>query len=282
MSDITRPIYSININVNNCNAVVWCNDIILFEHKPLSTKSQGMAITLPINQLLLKQGEFEIRAEIGPSFRTDTLSESSFVQLQLFVKSNNTNKSIRLLNLKTPDHTDARDKEKSSNLKDIGTLEGLQSYRLLGVYKDKILPFEVVGWSKSVNLLDQTPQSLLTKGFEFLKKIETIINNKGVSQFIELNEDKNKLLKETLYLSNREAEKCKINDIMLLIEDGYNMVPVDFSKIEYVLMGKGRLIKLRRKNGLSSIILNNPKKGLTAEFDIKLHKKTPTSGFSII
>ncbi|MDH7448219.1 hypothetical protein [Aquimarina sp. 2201CG14-23] len=278
--NITQPIYTLSINVNNCNAEIWCNDVILFEFKPLSTQNQGLSITIPINQLILKQSEFEIKAVITPSFRKETLLESSFVHLQLSVKSKTNNKnSFRLLELKTPN---AIDEENPLNIKDVKTLEGLPSYELLGVYKDKILPFEALGWTESVNLLKQNPQSLLTQGFKFFKNLETIINNKQIPQFIKLNEDKNRLLKETLYLTNEQHEKCKIEDITLLIDKGYKLIPIDFDNIEHVLMGRGRLLKLRRKNGLSLIVLNNPHKKSSAEFDIKLHKKTANSDFSII
>ncbi|MGY3795480.1 hypothetical protein [Aquimarina sp. 433] len=281
--NITNPIYSLSININNCNAEIWCNDVILFEFKPLSTKNQGVSITIPVNQLILKQGEFEIKAKITPSFRRDTLTTSSFVHLQLSIKSKNNNKnSLKLLELKTPDATDAVDKKQLLNIKKPESLEGLPSYELLGLYKDKILPFKISGWTESASLLQQSPQSLLTQGYDFFKNLETIINKKSVPQFIKLNEDKNLLLKEALYLNQKQYETCKINDITLLIDDGYKLVPLEYNNVECVLMGKGRLMKLKRKNGLSAILLNNAKKGVSAEFDIKLHKKTATSEFSII
>ncbi len=281
--NIAQPIYFLSINIGNCNAEIWCNDIILFEFKPLSTGNQGIAITIPINPLILRQGEFEIRAEVTPPFRKEVLHKSSFVILELSIKSKLDSKvGTPLLKLKTPHPADAIKMKNPVKIEHIKTLENLNNYKLLGVYKDKILPYKETGWSKSVNLLEQNPQSLLIKGFEFFQNIETIINNKLVHQFLELNEDKNKLLKETLYLTNRQYQECKAGDITLLIDGGYKLVPIKFNDIEYIIMGRGRLVKLRRKNGLSLILLNNPQKRSTAEFDIKLHKKTATSGFSII
>lgn len=281
--NITQPIYFLSINIVNCNAEIWCNDVILFDFQPLSTNNQGIALTIPINHLILKQGEFEIRAAVKPSFRKEKLSKSSFVVLELSVKSNNSNNDgINLLRLKTPHPSDAIDKKEPIKINDIKTLENLKSYDLIGLYKDKLLPYDEIGWMQSANLLDKDPQNLLSKGYDFFKNIESIINNNLIHQFIELNEDKNRLIKETLYLTNKQYEKCKIDDVILLINGGYKLVPINFNDIEYVIMGKGRLLKLRRKNGLALILLNNPQKQSTAEFDIKLHKKTATSDFSII
>ncbi|WP_062059788.1 hypothetical protein [Aquimarina longa] len=282
--NLSQAAYTLSININNCHAEIWCNDVIIFEYKSVSTQKKNISISVPLNHVILKPCEFNIRATITPRFRQESFEKDSFVRLQLFVLDylNPKKTKTKLFDLKTPESSDIPEKNTIELPSVTKGIEGLPYYEISGIFKDKILPFNEIGWINSVDLNEYDSKLLLMELFESYNTVYTMLVNKNAEAFLNMNAEKDNLMAVTYYLKSDEIKHHRNKIKNVIQNDELELIPFDISNIESVIMGKGNVAKLRRKNGLPLIIFNDPKNGGTIKLDLKFHKKNATSKFSII
>jgi len=124
-----------------------------------SSTLKGFSFSLPINHILLKSEDFNIRAIIKPAFKKVSLENSSFARIQLLLTDylKTPDKSVKLLDLKTPEESDLQKEEESGEAipTKLKSLESLPYFELNTSFKDAVLPFNVVGWNQSVEITNK-------------------------------------------------------------------------------------------------------------------------------
>jgi len=278
---LISPAYGININGVNCQFEITCNNVIIFEYKSKSSANKnGVSIGIPINHILLKNGEFNFGASILPTYGEEYLEESSSLNLELYMLDYIAPKKtfISLLKLRSPKRTDP---EKPKNAP-IESLKGLPRYELFSKFIAKALPFNEKGWLNSIDLSKLSKQKLILESYNFYEKIYSIISNKSIGEYLSLVEGRDKILETTYYYGQEQILREKRSIKKLMEEPGLNLLPIRFEDVKIELMGNSKLVRLVRKNNLPLLMFYNPLNRKTVQLNLKLHKKTATSEFSII
>ncbi len=276
-----KPAYVISINSVNCQIELKCNGIHLFEYKSKSSASgNGISISIPINHLLLKNKKFNVNAKILPAHGKNALERSSIARFQIQMLDYTAPKKtmVTLYETKTPD----QDTENSEVKPEID-LEGLPFYELIGGATSEILPFDMKGWTNSVDLSSINTQKLLSDAFSFYKDIQSIIDQKDINRYLEVKQEQDQLLKTAYYYTRKEIDREKQQVLAIFNETGLNVLPFNFEDVEIELMGKdNQLVRLKRLNNIPVLMLYNPLNKKTVKLDIKLHKKNINTPLSII
>lgn len=268
-----QPGYFISLVIVDCNAEIWCNNIRIFKH--ITKKSKDvMSITIPINSFLLSNGWMDLDVKIFPPYKSKVLTDISSVNLKLILLDYLAPKEteLALIKLNTP--------EKSSIAKK--SIQGLPYFELKGGFEIEMLPFQNIGWSKSLDLRKHDQTNLFINVFKFYQKIHSIIKTRDLNSFLELNKEKSELIFNSYYMNNRDKEISKEDLIELFNDTSLELLPLNMKDVVPVIMAEGKLINLVRKNGLSAIFLNDPKGAGEVELEFTLHKKNENSDFSII
>ncbi len=276
-----KPAYIISMNAINCQLEVKCNGINVFEYKSkASAKGGGMSISVPINHLLLENKKFDIVATVLPAHNKKALEITSYAKIEILMLDYiaPTKTSIKLFQTETPDQS-----TDNPNISPKIPIKGLPLYKLKAFSSAEILPFKLIGWQKSISLIDYNSQSLLLDAFNYYQKIESIINQKNANKFMEITSERDKILETTYYYGAKEIERERLMLREIFNESGLNVIPFSLRDIEIEFMGKdSQLIRLKRRNGLPVLMLYNPLNQKTVKLDIKLHKKNLNSPLSII
>lgn len=281
--NISNPIYALAINSTNCQIEIRCNDVIVFEFKGKSTANKaGVSITVPINQFILRNGNFDIRGSILPIYGSKILEMTSYLRMKLVLFDANSpiKTRIELLDLKTPQKAD---NEKADSENPIKNLKKLPRYELYRNFKAEKLPFNEIGWFNSIDLSELSNQKLLKELYHFYQKIYSIINSGNINDFSRLVQNRDKILINTFYFNSIKA-KGLIQEMVTYMNDKtltlLPLPPINILKIDF--MGNNKLLRLVRQNDLPIIIFYNPGSQRSVKLDFKFHKKTSTSEFSII
>lgn len=280
---LINPAYGLNISSTNCQIEIRCNDVVIFEYKSKSSaKKNGISLSMPLNHVLLKNGEFDIRGIVLPVHGADTLEDSSTLSLELYLMDYVAPKEtlISLIKLETPSKSGL--KNMINPLNPVTSLSGLPKYELYSKFKAEMLPFNEEGWLNSEDLSKLSHQNLLMNTYNFYQKIHTIISNKNVNSYHDLVNDRDQIIELTYYYGPEKIklEKQEINN--LVQEPGLNLLPINFENVKIELMGNNKLVRLMKKNNLPVLMFYNPINRKTVHLNFKLHKKTATSDFSII
>jgi hypothetical protein len=256
---LIKPAYIVSVSSINCKIEVWCNDVIIFDYKSKSSaKGTRMSISIPINHVLLQNQEFDIRAIILPAHGKDTLESSSAAQIGLYLLDYVAPKEteIKLLSLVTPNTQETNPKKKQDV--SINNLSNLPKYELSGMFKAEGLPFEVNGWINSINLSEIGTQTLLTNTYKFYKRLFDIIARKDTETYFQLTNERDILLSKVYYKNQKKIEVDNSQFLTVLNEAGLEVLPFTFKDIDIQIMGKGKLVRLIRKNGFPALSLYNP------------------------
>lgn len=273
---LINPAYTLNISSVNCQIEIMCNDVTIFEFKGKSSKKKGgISINIPLNHILLKNGEFEIRGIVFPIQDSEVLEDSSTLSIELCLMDYVAPKEslVSLLKLKTPTRS-------SQGI--VKSLSNLPRYELYGKFKGEFLPFDEEGWTKSQDLSKVSIQKLLMDAYHFHKEIYMMINNKDIDSYLKLVESRDEIIQKTYYYDFKKIEDEKKEIIDIIEEPGLNLLPFNFEDVKLEFMGYNKLIRLVRKNNLPAIMFYNPLNKKIIHLNFKLHKKTLDSPLSII
>ncbi|WP_298541131.1 hypothetical protein [uncultured Aquimarina sp.] len=280
---LINPAYGLNISSVNCQIEIRCNDVIIFEYKGKnSAKKNGISLSMPINHVLLKNGDFDIRGTVLPIFDSETLEDSSSLSLELYLMDYVAPKQtlVSLLKLTTPSKSELNNENTPSQ--PLKSLEGLPKYEIYSKFKAEALPFEEEGWLGSSDLSKLSYQSLLVKTYNFYRKIHTTISNKEVDLYNDITYERDKIIEKVYYYGPEKIKKEKQEIKDLVQEPGLNLLPIKFDDLKLELMGNDKLVRLIRKNNLPVLMFYNPLNRKTVQLNFKLHKKTNSSELSII
>ncbi len=275
-----KPTYLISLNLVNCQIEVKCNDIHLFEYKSKSSAmGNGISISLPINHLLLKNEAFTIKAKVLPVHGKDILERSSLAKFEISMLDYVAPKKtiVKLFEIATPDQS-----TENSEIKPEIDLEGLPFYELIGGSVAKVLPFSLKGWQDSADLTKIDAQKLLLDSFNFYKKIQSLIDQKKVNDYIELTAEQDDLLQKAYYYGPSQIARERQQVEEIFNDSGLSVIPFSFKDVELEIMGKdNQLLRLKRRNGQPVLLLYDPLKK-TVKLDVKLHKTTLNTPLSVI
>ena len=292
MKKIKHPSYEITINSVNCQLELWVDDILFFEEKGKDTEEfgSGIGVNIPFNPVLLKNGEHYFVVKILPPYGSDKLKNRTEVKLKIIISDSDSIyyskaereklEDIELLRMETPWG---------------GLDEGINYpfYELKGEFTVDMLPFELVGWSKSVHLGDEDEKKLFQEVFAFYQQLHALMKERNAVKFETLQEEKEQLIskafyydyhvdikKEPMYIAMVEDRKNAFSE--LFAEEGLELVPLNPAELKLLIQAHGKLVSLVRHDNTPALRFNDPKNGGEVEMEIRLHRKAPGTPLSII
>lgn len=243
-----------------------------------TSNGMGMNGDVPLNAQLLKSGKHIIQGKIFPKYGDAKLQSRSFLSLDFSIRESNALTSFDLFSIEPPSSTLSEDKTKLIN-----PIENLPYYELKSEL-DVQLPFEIVGWTQSVNLKDEMEKGNdlkkeLKKAYDEIRKI---IEKRDESAFSEIIKEREHLLATAFYLTPKEQKK-ELNEFLDIIKNkDYELVPYP-NEINIHFYGYGKLITMFTLERESIIKLINTKdKNEVINLDFYFHRKKAGNKLEVI
>lgn len=262
--DITmneQPIYTLAISVANPHEV-YLNDMPLI--KDYNKGSSNFEI--PLNDYILKSGIQKIRIVLLPEEGKTIVDKSGidYIDAKVYRYS----KGLSEMN------PEKRTLIKSINLKEFKEIPIV----VKEIEFDAIVPYELIGWSKSVDLSKENQEVLKKEVLKKYEELRGILNNGDYEGFLKENKKR-----------DSEVDNCFYNDLEAQNEDEEflkdrinksknNML--ELKEYKLVFYGNKKLIALENKRGKSSLCGDNGKTIFT--YFILLHRPTPNVPLEII
>ncbi len=271
-----KLIYMSTVNTLGCQYELWCNDIIVHQLKGGEnvTHTTSWQTHPPLNAAILKDGEYTVTLKLfpkcGKQIFKEQIMEKVAAALDIYViDQDNWQEETYILKLKTPWN---------------GLMEKIELpyYELKGTFKAEGLPFEIEGWTNSVDLSEWNEDTLLEEVFVYYKQLYTILEVGDASKYLEITKERDDLLATALYYN--ETLKQRDNDALveLFKEKALDLQPLNINEMKLVIMGHGKLVSLQRLDGMPALHFKAPNNKGEVKMEIKLHMRSKEKGFSII
>ncbi len=290
MQDIIKhPSYDIYVRSANCNYEIYINDVLVFINlsNPIELGT-GTGVDIPMNTTILKNGQHKIKARVLPRIGMKNIDNYCFLELEfllantdkIYIPKNQRKEDIELLKIQTP----WKKLEKNINL---------PFFDLEGEFEATMLPFELVGWTKSANLKDEDEKQLFKEVIAYYQELHAILKKRDAVKWEKLHEEKEALISKAFYYDYHVNEKKdpaytamvkgrKNATAELFKEDGLDLVPLVASELKLLIQAEGRLVSLVRSDNTPALRFNDPKNEGEVEFEMRLHRKQKGSKMSII
>ncbi|RAV30757.1 hypothetical protein [Sinomicrobium soli] len=233
------------------------------------TKPEGRSIspTVPLNSCILKSGRYEVTGRIYPRYGQTALEFYSYLMLEGYYReAGNWEKKFPMFTIETPGTEGAGNK-------------GLDGYPYfeLRTEIDVEVPYEVEGWSNSVNLKEEDKDDLKNELLERYNTIREMVAENDTSAFKKLIWEREELLATVFYLeeSEKKSRLQKLTDV--IGDENYELAPYP-ENVQMFFFAEGRMVTLVdtiNRDGIIRLInKNSPKDTVSLEF--RFHRKNET------
>lgn len=256
-----KPIYTLAISVANPHEV-YLNDMPLI--KDYNKGSSNFEI--PLNDFILKSGIQNLRIVLLPEEGRTIVDKSGidYVDVKIYKYSNGLSEM----------NPEKRTLIKSINLKEFKEIPIV----IKEVEFNVIVPYELLGWTKSVDLSKENQEVLKNEVVTKYEELRAILNNGNYEGFLKENKKR-----------DSEVDNCFYNDLGAQNEDEEflkdrisksknNML--ELKEYKLVFYGNKKLIALENKRGKSSLCGDNGKTIFT--YFILLHRPKSGSPLEVI
>ena len=256
-----QPIYTLAISVANPHEV-YLNDMPL-----IKDYNEGSSnFEMPMNDFILKSGQQNLKIVLLPEKGKTMVDKLGIdhVDIKIFRYSSG-------LSNMSPDK---RTIVKVINLKEFNELPIL----IKVVEFNAIVPYELVGWSKSVDLSKENQEKLKKDVLAKYEELSRILNNGDYDGFLKENKSRDTEVDKCFYYdidAQKEDEEFLKNRIS---KSKNNMV--ELKEYKLVLYGNKKLITMENIRGKSSLCGDNGKTLFT--YFILLHRPNPNTSLEII
>lgn len=253
-----KPYFQVNFNASICNFEVYINDMPAFVHH----EGGSIYSQVPINHLICKSGEQDIRIRILPLKKETLLKPDGRVKIKIEVYDSGLPDQIsQVLNYETPDLS----KNQFPMIEHTGKFEAK-------------VPYTLAGWYSSIDLNQK--EALLTAAKQFYEKIYTLIKEDRQAGFIQLQSIKMNEIDQAFYISGAD-NASEWNDVIGRVKDA-EMVLQDFPPtLRSTLYGNGKVLNLVRPDGQPVLYFKNDQNE-EFSFPLFIHKRTGAADFEII
>ncbi len=279
-----KPYYSIYVYELSAGEI-WVNDVPLVRWVGLQTADGDYIGEIPINQVVLENGEYELECKLLPRYGNKLLGNSSSYDLYNIAfqcREVNVLKSSIVFHpeIDTPSSGNW-DENKKKFISDV--FNDLPVYISKTKFKITELPFVLDGWQNSVDLSKIKEKVLFQDVLDYYRQIHAIMAAHNATKFLEISEEKMKLQEQAFYFTEERKKSFRAGAISLFSQK-LAPLPLVPSNLKLQIMGYGRLVRLLQLDGSAALQYASPKpeEQSNIELDVKLHMRSQEKGFSII
>lgn len=289
MNNIEHPSYDISLTTVNCRFEFFINDILLYSFKPDDESlGTGQLVDIPLNSTLLKNGLHAFSIKLLPWINEKFVNNYSYAEItgsisdtdKIYIPKTQRDEDIKLFKVETP-------------WKKLENDISLPFFELRGEFEAAMLPFELKGWSDSVDLKKETERKLFEEVFSFYQQLHALIAQRNATKYDELFREKEALISKAFYYDYHVNEKkdpmytAMVNDRKnatkeLFAEEGLELIPLVVSELKLLFQAEGKLVSLVRHDNTPALRFNDPKNDGEVEMEVRLHRKTKGSALTII
>lgn len=266
----TQNTYKLEISLSKCEGVVLVDDVPSYTFWGDKSKYRTR-VFVPINNLLLNNGKHIIKLQVFPKKGDLKFEKYAFGSVEAILYKDLTfNDQIKINSISTP----SEDKK---------NLEGLPYYEL-NTELEVQLPFNIIGWTESVDLKKEMENGndIKNEVKSAYDKIRQIIDKKDIIGFSELIKEREALLATAFYFT-KDEEKKELEEFLDLIKNpDYELAPYP-AEADLHFYGYGKLVTLFTKEREGVIKLIN-KKDPNEEIilDFYFHRKQKEEKLEVI
>ncbi len=279
-----KPYYSIYVYELSAGEI-WVNDVPLLNWKGPQTTDGVYNGNIPINQVVLQNGVYELKCILKPHYGQKKLVntiESSVYTIGFRCRHVDNIKSG--INVNGDVYIMERPYQKSSsdyNWKD--PLINLEVYVDVTKLTITELPFVLDGWQNSVDLSKIKEKVLFQEVLDYYRQIHAIMAAHNATKFLELSEEKMKLQEQAFYFTEERKKSFRAGAISLFSQK-LAPLPLVPSNLKLQIMGYGKLVRLLQLDGSAALQYASPKPAEQSniELDVKLHMRSQDKGLSVI
>ena len=256
-----QPIYTLAISVANPHEV-YLNDMPLI--KDYNRGSSNFEI--PLNDFILKSGIQNLKIVLLPEEGKERVDKSGidYVDVKIYRYSNGLSEMTA---------------EKRTLIKVINLKEFIEIPIVVKeVEFNAIVPYELKGWSESVDLSKENQEVLKNEVINKYEELRTILNNGNYDDFIKENK-KRDIEVDNCFYSDLEAQNEDEEFLKDRISKSKNNM-LEIKGYKMIFYGNKKLITLENRRGKRSLCGDNGKTIFT--YFILLHRPSPNAPLEVI
>lgn len=269
--DANKSIYCLAINSKNCFFTIRVNDVIVFRWE----NGNGGAAVIPINAILLSDGNQQIIAEMYPMKDKTVFGENALLVIDIisYPKNNMSNQTeVKTLS--------------STILDEMGHLTNdisqKSDYIISDTFMANNLPSQCEGWKTSIDLSKENATHIHQELYNTYKNIYNILQNKDSKTFFEMIKEREDLISKMNCFDDFDVDARKMQIFNTIQATNSKLLPFPDIKNTYLhFEGNGSLVNLL-DNKCRGIIQYKDNNGNLSALDFRFCKKTKSDNLKII
>lgn len=270
-NNFEKPLYSIYPRIY-CSGTILINDVPVVDWYGDETKEGGFGGDTMINQAILESGKYQVVGKMFPRDGHKTISNEDLMAIEFFCAEKSNWKNSRFqFSPKLESHWD-------------GLSDGINyPYFEIQTEIEVTVPYKIKGWKDSLDLKDIEEKQLFQEVYKSYQKIHSVLKNHDVAEFLKLSSDKIAVQEEALYFDEMRKQSFS-EGANELFGQKLDVLDLNDKDLKLEIIGNGKLVRLMRFDGSHPLQFKSPdlEKQSNIEIEIKLHKKSDKTGFSII
>lgn len=231
---------------------------------------------VPINSCILKSGKYKVTGKIIPRYGEKILEFHSYLMMGgYYIKSGDWDNEYPMFTIETSDNYHKEGKI-------YNPITGYP-YFVLETEIEVDVPYEVEGWSRSVNLKEQKEEELKKELQQSYDEIRQIIAKKDIAAFRSLIEEREDLLKIVYYLPSAEKERRIADLLAVIMNDDFDIAPYP-QEAQLLYFAEGKMVTLvdpiNRKGVVRLVNKKDPENIISLDF--RFHRKRKGDKLTVI
>lgn len=280
-TNIKNKSYTIAVGAGNSQLELLIGDvpvsINLFWGEISKKSGRSIGPQVPINSCILKSGKYKVVGRIYPRYGETSFDYHSYLQMEGYYReAGDWDDKYPMFTIETPDTKyDANDKP-------YNPIVGLPYFELQTEIEVEV-PYEVEGWSHSVNLKEQNEEELKKEMQQRYDDIRQLIAKKDTAAFRQLIQEREDLL-GTVYYYSEEEKGNRIKDLLTVImSEEFDIAPYP-QEAQLLYFAEGKMVTLvdpvNREGVIRLVNRKDPKDIVSLEF--RFHRKKPGQKLSVV
>lgn len=259
-----QPIYTLAISVANPHEV-YLNDMPLI--KDYNKGSSNFETSL--NNFILKSGIQNLKIILLPEEGKTIVDKSGidYIDVKIYRYSNGLSEM----------NPEKRTLIKAVTLKEFAEIPIV----VKEVEFNAIVPYELIGWSKSVDLSIENQEVLKKEVVTKYEELRKFFEIKDINKWVKMTNNREKELDTAFFLSEFDITEER-NEDSNYIKSIKKMLPIENYKI--ITCGRGKIVKMERIDSSlkGESVLQAVSEKTTRIYDIFLHRPSPNAPLEII
>ncbi|TWP30755.1 hypothetical protein ETU08_03965 [Apibacter muscae] len=231
---------------------------------------------IPLNSCILKSGKYKVTGRIYPRYGQSALEFHSYLMMEgYYQEATDWDHTYPMFTIETPDRY-------HKNGEIYNPITGYPYFELQTEIEVEV-PYELEGWSNSVNLKEQEEESLKKELQERYNQIRTLLAKKDTASLRQLVQEREDLLGTVYYLPEQEKEKRLQEFLDLVANDEFDIAPYP-SEAQILFFAHGKMVTMvdpiNREGVIRLVNKKDPKDIISLEF--RFHRKKLGEKLSVI